>query len=318
MNRNVISFDLIRLVASALFISLLLISCGGGSSGEDTLAKPVDNSQDVEGSIDSNESVTIIEGVFVPSVKGLSYRCSDGRTDTTKDDGKITCIDGEKVEFNLFGYELGSVQMREYFSPIRLTKNQESALNIAQLLMMLDKDSYINNGFEIDEVMGARLEFYEISLDTADFDEQTSAFFEVKISSEEDASKIFNAFLQPVGEPNFNVIDFLNDDDETVDSVYSSTYDENGRLLTDSMDFDGDGVIDSVTTYTYNANGNLISFSTDDGNDGTVDSVYSSTYDENGRLLTDSMDFDGDGVIDSVTTYTYDSDGSLISISTDD
>ena len=100
----------------------------------------------------------------------------------------------------------------------------------------------------------------------------------------------------------------------------TSIYDDQGRPLSETYEYDtdGDGVIDyrQTTDYEYDgANISSLSYTEDRGADGTIDyrNVSSSSYDANGQLLanTTEIDFNGDGVADyrDTISYTYDDAG---------
>ena len=90
------------------------------------------------------------------------------------------------------------------------------------------------------------------------------------------------------------------------------TYDNQGKLVSESIDFDGNGVADSVTNYRYQR----IFESYDDG-DGIVNHSKTYTYDDNGNLATESIDNNGDNVRDRINTYIYDANGNLTFIGND-
>lgn len=101
--------------------SLLFVGCGGGGSSDP-------------------QTVT---GQFVDTyVEGLNYTCSSGKEDVTNALGEYTCNVGDKVEFSLGGYVLGSATASAgIVTPETLyPDNEEAALNVAQVLQTLDSD----------------------------------------------------------------------------------------------------------------------------------------------------------------------------------
>jgi len=106
--------------------------------------------------------------------------------------------------------------------------------------------------------------------------------------------------------------------DGAADQIYTYTYDSDGNRLTESTDNDADGAANSTTTYTYDDNGNRLSFSRDGDLDGIVDRILTYTYDSYDNLLSYSVDDNGDGISDAINTYTYDSDGNMLTDSFDD
>jgi hypothetical protein len=83
----------------------------------------------------------------------------------------------------------------------------------------------------------------------------------------------------------------------------TSVYDDQGRLLSETYeyDWDGDGAIDSRYTseYRYDGNTTTTTSTEDQGADGTIEfrSSHSSTVDANGNVLASSYesDYNGDG-----------------------
>ena len=106
-------------------------------------------------------------------------------------------------------------------------------------------------------------------------------------------------------------------DGGTVDRRYTYTYDTNGNVLTEEVDYDADGTVDKLNswTYTYDSDGNMLSEERDYGADGTGAERHTYTYDANGNMLSEEVDHDADGTVDKLKswTYTYDSDGNMLS-----
>jgi RHS repeat-associated protein/fibro-slime domain-containing protein len=95
------------------------------------------------------------------------------------------------------------------------------------------------------------------------------------------------------------------------------TYDENDRLLTESLDSDADTIIDKTTVYEYGS-GNTRTEQTkktvwqeDDTDPGTGIKLSETTYAYNvqGRLETVEVNSDGDSGIESRSTYRYNDSG---------
>jgi hypothetical protein len=114
-------------------------------------------------------------------------------------------------------------------------------------------------------------------------------------------------------------------------TVVSESYDDQGRLVSQTLDYDhdGDGAADwrQLSTFEYDTEGRLIgsSYSDDEGADGSFESTYSSTtaYDDNGNVVLSSStgDSDGDGNADYSysTEYAYDEEGrNTLFVSTSD
>ena len=109
-----------------------------------------------------------------------------------------------------------------------------------------------------------------------------------------------------------------NDGDGTADFIFTYTYDDSGKRLTQSNDSNADGVANQIYNYTYNSDGNRLTESTDNDADGTANSTITYTYDDNGNRLSFSRDGDLDGIADRILTYTYDTYDNLLSYSVDD
>ena len=72
--------------------------------------------------------------------------------------------------------------------------------------------------------------------------------------------------------------------------MITSTYDADGNLTSESVDFDGDGNPDFIETITYDADGNETSFTEDSDGDGTPDFIETLTY-EAGNWTSFLFDF---------------------------
>jgi len=101
-------------------------------------------------------------------------------------------------------------------------------------------------------------------------------------------------------------------DGGTVDRRYTYTYDTNGNVLTEEVDYDADGTVDKLNswTYTYDSDGNMLSEERDYGADGTGAERHTYTYDANGNILIEEVS--GGGLGNQRYTYTYDSDGNML------
>lgn len=109
---------------------------------------------------------------FVDSaVSGLEYRCSSGNGGVTNDLGEFTCEDNNSVEFLLGDTSLGEVNVTKLMTPYSLFQGDEqSAINLAQLLQTLDRDANLSNGIDIDDEILATLPI--LNFNSASFDEE--------------------------------------------------------------------------------------------------------------------------------------------------
>ncbi len=112
----------------ATVLSVLLMSCGGGSGGS---------------------SAQTITGQFIDDpVQGLRYTCSSGHTGITNQLGEYTCNVGDMVRFSLGAVNLGNVRVQQGpISPYTLFPGDEdAAINVARLLQTVDGDGDPDNG----------------------------------------------------------------------------------------------------------------------------------------------------------------------------
>ena len=88
-------------------------------------------------------------------------------------------------------------------------------------------------------------------------------------------------------------------------SFYYYTYDSEGSLIQDDVDFDGDGTIDEIRVYSYDSNGNRESDEYYTVGDPLPHYVITRTFDSASATQTERFDVDGDGDIDAVYYYTW-------------
>lgn len=323
---------------SALFSFCLfgLVSCGGSSGG---------------GVVDQPPEP--LTGVFVDSpVEGLHYS-TPSRSGMTNANGEFQYLPGETVTFSIGAVELGSTTGRAEITPFTLfgltapqdlneinevlndgeVSDLDRVANITTLLVSLDADNNPENGINLGN--------WNATLTSAilDFDSDHSSFNRTRfrefsesfsISQAESGRALGHLFSSLDISVDFfrrtsRTITRTEDGLETYRQTTSTTYDENGKQLTDTvvLDRDGDGEIDLETSaiFTYDENGKRtnISVQTDRDQDGEADTIteQSYTYDENGNGLTETRetDTDVDGTVDLILsfTYTYDSRGNRLS-----
>jgi len=113
-------------------------------------------------------------GVFVDSaVSGLSYLCSSGVKGVTNAKGEFTCNVDDNVTFYLGATKLGEAVVADEITPYTLyPKNEEYALNLAQLLQTVDTDSNPSNGISISDDTLKRLENVTFDINSTDFDKE--------------------------------------------------------------------------------------------------------------------------------------------------
>lgn len=144
-----------KILSSGLAIGAMisLVGCGGGSStSADAAAKEV-------------------TGQFIDAaVSGLNYACTvSGRDGFTNALGEYTCLEGDKVEFSLGGYFLGSATAAPgIVTPYDIQSDDTAAVNVAQLLQTLDTND-TDDVITIPENFTA-LDNSTVELNATDFD----------------------------------------------------------------------------------------------------------------------------------------------------
>ncbi len=97
-------------------------------------------------------------------------------------------------------------------------------------------------------------------------------------------------------------------DDDSIDQVTESTFDEWGNTTLQQRDYDNDGAWDYVMVASYDESEQLFSRFDYDG-DGTWDEQYENVYNPDGTVAESRTDFDDDLDWDRIYVYTYDADG---------
>jgi len=154
-----------KLGLAAIAASIALVGCGSDSTSTPT-----------------------VTGQFVDTyVSGLNYACSSGATGITNNMGEYTCNEGDRVEFSLGGYILGTAAASSgIVTPEDIQPdNPDAALNVAQLLQTLDTDP-TDNIITIAENFTA-LDDVNITLDDANFDDLMETELEIALVTEEEA-----------------------------------------------------------------------------------------------------------------------------------
>lgn len=92
--------------------------------------------------------------------------------------------------------------------------------------------------------------------------------------------------------------------------VLAYTYDEEGRLSTASLGYQGQGVSEFAHTYHYDSVGRTSSVDIDSPVDGVVDRTIDYAYDADGRVVSGARVVDG--FVQGQDDYTYDAEGRLV------
>lgn len=136
-----------KLFGFSLVITILLIGCGGGSSGNDTAQTGNDTAQTGNGTAQTGNEATKI-GVFLDSaVEGAKYKTSSGLEGFTNNRGEYNFKNGDTVEFFIGDVSLGKTNALELLT----TDNLPFPTKVAQFLQTLDSDGLASNGITIKE-----------------------------------------------------------------------------------------------------------------------------------------------------------------------
>ncbi|MCC7343523.1 MAG: hypothetical protein IT573_01195 [Deltaproteobacteria bacterium] len=95
-----------------------------------------------------------------------------------------------------------------------------------------------------------------------------------------------------------------NDLDGTMDQQdqLDYLYDDQGRKIFESIDYNIDGTIEFSSDYIYGSDG-LLTILVDENGDGQTDDIRVRSFDSQQNLLTESLDSNADGTINTLTTY---------------
>jgi len=110
-----------------------------------------------------------------------------------------------------------------------------------------------------------------------------------------------------------NVIEVTTDRgmDGTLDSIETSSYDEQGRPAVTSIDDDGDGVVDEIETWDYSTPLQT-TYVLDDDMDGDPDAIETTTYAESGEPILEERDTHPIGAPEWTTTYSWSESGLVL------
>ncbi len=171
-------------------------------------------------------------------VEGLSYSCTpSGVTGLTTSEGKLTCKEGDKAEFQLGAMTFGPVSVREndVITPYRIyPDNEEAAVNLAQLLQSLDDDGIYDETITLaPNKLAAVTE--ALNLEDPNFDTLASTMLtennsSLVLVSEEDAQAHLNESIADTTAP---IVTLLGD--EEVEVILGETYTEAGATANDDV-----------------------------------------------------------------------------------
>lgn len=213
--------------------SLLLMSCGGGTSSEmktsDELNSEIINGPDNDSQNNDQENVIdiVLTGVFIDSpVEGLTYT-TESQSGTTNKLGEFKYIEGESITFSIGDLTFPEVNAESKVTPADLAVGSDdwnaTAVNIARLLQSLDSDSNTANGIEILSIAAQS---------TAKLD------FDVSVSSFAENTNVIN-LLANSGSTNSSLID----ENIAIQHINESA----GTSLTPSVSLDSDRNVDLST-----------------------------------------------------------------------
>ncbi|WP_170941665.1 fibronectin type III domain-containing protein [Cellvibrio mixtus] len=150
-------------ILSAIVISVLMVGCGGSSSGKKNTssASSLSSSSVSVSSISSAETSSaqssslapVATGIFLDAaVANIGYRTAT-QEGFTSVNGEFNYRLGELITFFIGGLELPSVVAAEIITPLEIANAQSlednQVINILRLLQSLDKDGDASNGIEI-------------------------------------------------------------------------------------------------------------------------------------------------------------------------
>ncbi len=161
-----------------LFIALsFVVGCGGGSSSDDsenesiqpevseTESDPNSDTQMSEG----EQNVSPLTGVFIDSpVQGVSYSTAT-QSGVTNSEGEFTYLPNEVVTFQIGATILGSAMAADQLTPVDITSDANSTINVARLLQSLDMDGNPDNGIVITGVAASSATSLDFSLEPGVF-----------------------------------------------------------------------------------------------------------------------------------------------------
>ena len=138
-------------------VASALLACGGGGGNGSPAAQ--DKVGADRGSDANLENTTFLQtGQFIDApVQGLQYRTAtqSGSTDAT---GKFTFLNGETVEFRLYGQPLLSAPGFNVLTPFDIPAgsfNPNYSINLIRFLMTVDEDNIPANGIKLPTYTGA-------------------------------------------------------------------------------------------------------------------------------------------------------------------
>lgn len=172
-------------IASILLTSCALLACGGGggsSSTPSTPAKssnapsstPASSSSSSANLSSSSAAVIILQGQFKDTnIAGVHF-VSGGQAGITNSSGAFSYEQGAAITFSIGGITLGTTTGKAVITPIDLIENGSAdhlaVQNMVRFLLMLDSDSYAQNGIQISPaVQTAAASWVQIDFNSANF-----------------------------------------------------------------------------------------------------------------------------------------------------
>jgi len=164
-----------RTSLTALFISLLTVSCGGGGSA--TSSSPETPTTVIE------TQPTVFTGVFLDSaVEGLSYK-TETNSGITNVLGEFSYQSDENVTFSIGDIQLPIVAVNSVLTPLELVQtdniNHPSVVNILRLLQSLDEDGIADNGIKIPEIALELAKELTVDFASIDFESQVASLVQM-------------------------------------------------------------------------------------------------------------------------------------------
>lgn len=361
---------MLKTYVAVLSLAMMLTACGSGQSSK--VSNENDDSTNMnQAPIAMSDRETIYEDTSKISISVL-----DNDTDAERDilsiinvtssgKGGLTAINGRNIEYtpspNFHGVE-------SFFYTIKDTSNNESTTAVHITVLPINDTPVarissiprisLHQTISLDGNLSTDIESSALSYSWSFVSKPQSSVATIQDADTENAIfvvdvegayeiqlAVSDGEKSSTASVNLNTIKYrvINELIEAVtERNTTNTYDENGRVLSQTVDNGNNGIVNKIKLYTYDNFGNILTFSHDDLGDGRfiVESyTYNhfnkilthiaesndtkvfhivNTYDNQGNRITTSKDFNGDGVFDRKFTNIFDANGNILISSRDD
>lgn len=361
---------MLKTYVAVLSLAMMLTACGSGQSSK-VSNENNDSTNMNQAPIAMSDRETIYEDTSKISISVL-----DNDTDAERDilsiinvtssgKGGLTAINGRNIEYtpspNFHGVE-------SFFYTIKDTSNNESTTAVHITVLPINDTPVarissiprisLHQTISLDGNLSTDIESSALSYSWSFVSKPQSSVATIQDADTENAIfvvdvegayeiqlAVSDGEKSSTASVNLNTIKYrvINELIEAVtERNTTNTYDENGRVLSQTVDNGNNGIVNKIKLYTYDNFGNILTFSHDDLGDGRfiVESyTYNhfnkilthiaesndtkvfhivNTYDNQGNRITTSKDFNGDGVFDRKFTNIFDANGNILISSRDD